>query len=385
MWHFSKKSPKNHIKGQIKATITINSEFAGNINQKIFFRFLDAFLDANTYGESEHFARRLINLVHRQHDKGFFGPTLESLNNFEFYENYEYKKQRLHFIHQVNVFLLGLFLYHNVPFIREKIGNEMNETRSDRSHDLEDKGFIYNTYNEFLYRWRLASLSHDIGYGISLSGNDEQQIKDLLEDVLSIKIQNLDDLWKFNNKNLLSQLDSSISEISIKQYMQNQCDNPFKSTVYYDHGIISSLIFLRLLNQEYANHRNNKITYVGSSKIVWDEYFLKGSILQAAVAIALHNLDQNSVLFQEIANNQQIFNLEERPLSWLLKVSDILQEWDKPKADERIMCKKIKPINMQIFFKNNKIVVKNFPKKKLDDVKKVIMNYSTPSDLINFV
>ena len=262
---FKRKKVNRNIKNQIQKAIYIDFDFAGIHGEK-FGYFANKFINATTYGESERFARQFINFILRQHGKGFVGPALESLNNYELYGEYEYGKQRLHFTHQVNVFLLGLFLYHKVPIIREKMDEEIDLTTSeieiDINHHSEQYRYSSNSkLDEFFYRWKLASLSHDIGYGISLSGNNNDKIKDNLEDFFFTNISNLNNLWLFEGKNLLSQLDSSISEISIKKYMLNQHNNPFKGSVYYDHGLISSLIFLRLMNQEYASHRNNKSNY----------------------------------------------------------------------------------------------------------------------------
>jgi hypothetical protein len=320
------------------------------------------------------------------------GPVLEFLNNFELYGEYEYKHQRLHFTHQANVFLLGLYLYHTVPDIKKAIYKEMESTTLDKEivnghlrHRWRYSGAT--EYGEFLYRWRLASLSHDLGYGISLSRNDKPKIKECLDEIsifLINDIKNLEDLWHFEDKNLLEQLDSAISDISVSSYMKYQYDNPFKDSVYYDHGLISSLIFLRLMNEEYARHRYNPVSYVESTTIIWHESFLVGSILQTAIAIALHNLDQHKEALQKVGTGGYIFDLEQNPLSWLLKVSDTLQEWDKPPADEEIMAKKIKPTDICISFSNNKIVVKNFPAEKLDKAKETFEHYTNPPDLIEF-
>ena len=84
----------------------------------------------------------------------------------------------------------------------------------------------------------------------------------------------------------------------------------------------------------------------------------------------------------DIAENKRIFDLEQRPLSWLLKISDIIQEWDKPEANEKIMSKKIKPPSIQISFVNDKLIVENFPKDKLKNVKQTILDCTNPADLI---
>ena len=151
--------------------------------------------------------------------------------------------------------------------------------------------------------------------------------------------------------------------------------------IYHDHGLMSSLIFLRLMHQEYAKHRGYKFTE-GSHKIVWDERILSKSILQIAIAIAFHNLDQDKNQLKYNAEDMKIYNFEKRPLAWLLKLSDIIQEWDKPEANETIMNKTIELPSIHISFVNDKIIVENFPRKQSKEVEKTISDYMYPSDFI---
>lgn len=388
---------KMNIKEQIQEANNSNENFAfsssAQIQREKFKNLTNRFLTAKTYGESERTARRLMNFILYQHDKATaVGPVLESLNNFELFGEYNYGQQRLHFSHQAYVFLLGLFLYHSVPIIKNYIDNEMELTTKDMKVDGTNMRYSGQTkFGEFLYRWRLASLSHDLGYGISLSDNDETKIKEYLEEIstfLITDIKSLEDLWCFEDNDLLCQLDSQIAEISLRDYIEYQKNNPFKGSVsvYYDHGLISSLIFLRLMNEEYARHRHrcNQVSRVGFTKIIWHESFLSGSILQTAIVIALHNLDQHKDALQQTGKTNRIFNLEAHPLTWLLKICDILQEWDKPIAKEETMTKKIEHTDIQVLKSQDKIVVKNFPKEKLEKVNGIIKNYTDPPDIIKF-
>jgi hypothetical protein len=381
---------KMNIKKQIIELIERNKDFAfsssASTQREEFKRLAIKFLSAGPYEESEKHARSLMDFILHQHEKNcVVGPVLESLNNFELYGKYEYKKQRLHFIHLANVFLLGLYLYHTVSIIKSKIDHEMESTTSEQEIvvDCWRENWRYSggsEFGEFLYRWRLASLSHDIGYGVSLTRNDKTKIGEYLKGLVS-DINVLEDLWHSKSKDLRDQLDSSIPEVSLKDYMDYQYENPFKDVVHYDHGLISSLILLRLMNEEYAKHEKNQVTHVNSTDIIWHESFLSGSILQAAIAIALHNLDQDEDALQQAGTNRCIFDLEKRPLAWLLKIADILQEWDRPMAAGGIMAGRIEPVKTQI---SNRIIVKDFPGNKLNNAVETIRKYTNPPDLIRF-
>ena len=384
------------VKEQIWENIQNTENFAfyssAAIQREKFKRFAEKFLNARSYGESERFARQLMNFVLYQHEKNVVvGPVLESLNNFELYGEYEYRRQRLHFTHLANVFLLGLYLYHNSSIIKRAVDREMKSTTSE--NDLEIGGEIYrwryssqSIYGEFLYRWRLTSLSHDLGYGISLSQNDVTRIREYLDEISTFlvpEIKTLEDLWYFKYRDLRDKLDSSIPEISLTDYMMHQSSNP-RHSVYYDHGIISSLIFLRLMYEEYARHRRCPISYVGSTKVIWHESFLDTSILQSAIATALHNIEQHEEALREAATDIGIFNLERRSLSYLLKAADALQEWDKPPAREEILTEDLEPTRMQISFIHDKIVIQNFPREKVDGARRMFERFALPHDLIRF-
>ncbi|KKK98296.1 hypothetical protein LCGC14_2644180 [marine sediment metagenome] len=69
----------------------------------------------------ERYGRLLMLNAFKQHGKSEeIGPMLDVLNNYEFHFNYRFKsKQSVHFSHLANVFLLGLYLYHNNSKIKE--------------------------------------------------------------------------------------------------------------------------------------------------------------------------------------------------------------------------------------------------------------------------
>ncbi|NOR46755.1 MAG: hypothetical protein GQ533_01730 [Methanosarcinaceae archaeon] len=233
---------------------------------------------------------------------------------------------------------------------------------------------------EFCYRWKLASLTHDIGYGVSLFENDETKMIAYIQKFGVTSIHKLTDLWLFGGTDLRIQL-QYMQEKSIIKYMENQYEAPLHGSVYYDHGIISSLIFLRCMKQEYAKHSDNSTTMNGNTHIIWDKRILFGSIRQVAIAIAYHNLDSEKL--KSSADNVKIFDLEKYPLLWLLKVCDIMQEWDKPKV--MILHEKTDDSSINISFGDDIISVKNFPESFRENVQDTISNYTNPSNLIEII
>lgn len=394
IFHDLPEAPLN-IKKQILEYIRITPRFAFTnplFAPSKFLRLVETFFSATTIGQSERYARRLMNFILAQHEKSAsIGAVLEPLNNAELYSEYKYRKQRLHFTHLANVLLLGLYIYHNFPPIKEAIIREMQVTTQWRELKLPCERLCYrysggNEYGEFLFRWKLASLSHDVGYGISLAGNNEGAIRDYLLDISAFlfgDIDTLPDLFLYNGKDLLMVLDDSMHELSIREYMEYQLDNPFPDSVHRDHGIISSLILLRVLHEEYAKHELTPVTTANYSQIIWHESFLETSILQSAIAISFHNLNQHEDALRIVSENSKIFNIENRPLCWLLKVADTLQEWDKPLASEST-DEELDPVTFSIHFQADQIVIRNMNDKDRDSIILLRDNNFSDSKFLSF-
>jgi hypothetical protein len=380
----------------IKASIQSIRNFAfgslsSNQSEK-FIYYAQRFLEARTFGEAERKARQFMTFILYQHEKNtVVGQVLESMNNFELYEVYSYNSQRLHYIHQANVFLLGLFIYHNFPQLKSELWREMENTTSDETLDLKGMKLKWrysgdSPEGEFFYRWRLSSLSHDIGYGISLSEKDLNRMKPYFDEISTFtysSIESLSDLWTVDDVNLLDLMDRKLGDSRISRYMQYQMDKPFKGSVFYDHGLIGAIIFLRLIHEEYARHRNNPVTLSNSSRIIWDPHILNTSIMESAIAIALHNMDHYDENYKIQFGESRIFDLEKKPLAWLLKISDLLQQWDKPEAHEEIMAQKIPLTQMEIFFERDKICLNHLPKP--DETKRIIDRYTNPVASFEFL
>ena len=382
-----------NIKQQIKSVVnrdnSFGNDFSWNTNNE-FKQLIFEFLENSIFDDAVESAKKLTKFILNQHEKNrYVEPILDLLKCFELGGHYSYEQQRVHYIHQLNVFLLGLYLYQIVPDIKNSIAKEMESTTTDLNLYINgiDQNWRYSgetQYGEFLYRWRLSSLSHDLGYLISLNKKGTKEIIDMVNEVLSLyetKISKIEDIWIFEGINLLDQLNGAIPEVSIKEYMNYQSKNPFKGDVYYDHGIISALILLRLMNEAYAKH--NQSGCLISTKVVWHSSFLTSSVLQAAVAVSLHNLNQDEEALKACTKDLKIFDVNKRPLSWLLKIADTLQEWDKPRAmQENLSSTLLDCGNYGILYHNKKIITKYFPNDKKAEVNNFLQQYTYPSNIV---
>jgi len=103
--------------------------------------------------------------------KNPFLDLLDMLNAYEERAATLIEKQRDHYIHSVNVFILGLCIYaRNSRFRSLFDGAVMDENRYPENFKTGRE--------EFLFRWGLASLFHDVGYPVEIIG---RQIESFLK------------------------------------------------------------------------------------------------------------------------------------------------------------------------------------------------------------
>ncbi|MEK6334701.1 MAG: hypothetical protein AABM67_07120 [Acidobacteriota bacterium] len=102
------------------------------------------------------------NLIMRLWDTdGFlnFKPLIEHLSVLE-QDRAFYKYYRDHLNHPLLLFLLGAYIYYNCSTFKEKINDEMREIYDQKHIKFDRKDLPH----EFLFRWKLISTFHDIGY-----------------------------------------------------------------------------------------------------------------------------------------------------------------------------------------------------------------------------
>ena len=252
-------------------------------------------------------------------------------------------KQRDHFVHSVNVFILGLAIYiKNLKFQREY---KNYITHGDVYHDSYD-----TKHEEFLYRWGISSLFHDIAYPIEISLKQLKRYLIFISEKCglsgnqlqaSLEIKNSDvfnNLPKMNPKkelydeffnkypdftdyhtNSLSLIALEMSksfgiefkkiEIEIYDYV-----NRMSTANQIDHGYYSALIVLRWFYQLINNHK-------------WQPAYFYYPIVSSVTAIVLHNYYKFALMKEPFFMKQM--NMESHPLAFLLILCDELQDWNR--------------------------------------------------------
>lgn len=98
---------------------------------------------------------------------GSKNPFIDLLDTLKAYEEHAatlIEKQRDHFVHSVNVFILGLAIYaSNASYRRAFSLALMDENKYPENFSTARE--------EFLFRWGLASLFHDVGYPVEIISN----------------------------------------------------------------------------------------------------------------------------------------------------------------------------------------------------------------------
>ena len=272
-----------------------------------------------------------------------FIDLLDVLKNYEEKAAILIDKQRDHYVHSVNVFILGLCIYtSNAKFRFSFEQAVMNK---------EGYQYAYDTKNEeFYYRWGLASLFHDVGYPIEIVGRQINKFIDFATDVdgseetvnVQLAFENFEELNHISEVipkrdftkcyfdhyedsvyidilkpvDLLAHKLHTSLDVDLKavKYALNDFVNVMARFGFIDHGYYSSIIVLKWYG------------YLIQSAKYKPEYFF-WPVLDSASAILLHNCYRNMMM-------KKPFNLgalapSTHPIAFLLILCDELQEWNR--------------------------------------------------------
>ncbi|WP_407424556.1 RyR domain-containing protein [Methanobrevibacter sp.] len=259
------------------------------------------------------------------------------------------ERQRDHFIHSVNVFLLGLAIYARNKNYRRIFKKYVKSSDYKKFYKTAD-GEMSN--EEFLYRWGIASLFHDIGYPFEIIGKQLNKIisdsvksisnnydvdvgidfKDFDEFNTIVKLQPYDFVDNYRSKNNRSKILDLYKPTEIMAHKItkdfNLSDDLFRelvkrlnSFVYYmkennfiDHGFYSAILVLNSYGKLIQKHAKNN-----------DFFFYP--IVDSATAILLHNYYNKTL--QKDPFNLELLAPESNPIAFLLILCDELQEWNR--------------------------------------------------------
>lgn len=252
-------------------------------------------------------------------------------------------KQRDHYIHSVNVFVLGLCIYAQNANYRTAF--------SEAVMDKKDYPYSYDTKNEeFFYRWGLASLFHDVGYPVEIVGRQINKFVDFATDV-DRQSKKVNVQLTFSDFDELNKIAEVVPKRDFSQYFFQRYDDSVyidalrpldllahklhrelgvdlkaaKSTLddfvhvmarfgFIDHGYYSAIIVLKWYG------------YLIQSASYRPEYFFE-PVLDSAGAILLHNCYKNIMQKKPFGLGRLLPSTY--PIAYLLILCDELQEWNR--------------------------------------------------------
>lgn len=258
------------------------------------------------------------------------------------------KKQRDHFIHSVNVFLLGLAIYESNSAFRSVFLSSVYDVERYTARKSTPR-------EEFFFRWGLAALCHDIGYPIEIITN---QVNDFINftSCIGCNIPRINARVEYDRFDLVN----AIPESTPKRAFISKYYNAYDTCVYIDllrpvdllahklHlalGVNLTTVKERLDSYIADSGRTGRVDHGFFSAIImlkWfgyliqrdggdpDEFYLP--ILDVASAILLHNF--YNIALVKNTSRPNAFSLgpldaSKSPISYLLMLCDELQEWNR--------------------------------------------------------
>lgn len=219
---------------------------------------------------------------------------------------------RDHVVHALLSFILGIYL--NEKFLKPLFSCHIND-----------------------FQWKLAGLFHDVGYPVQVAkdilrpftakineikGNLDVRSQDLYFKVVPVGLVNLK-----NNLNSLDLIQERLDEWDLQINAQKEYNQMINSGEIC-HGIISSLAVLYVIDlmyQKYNPKRKYSDIYAMSSNINWNQTYFERDVISACSAIYTHNLPNRCFTNAKIDRSKA-------PVAFLLKLSDCLQEWERPSS-----------------------------------------------------
>lgn len=313
---------------------------------KIFIRqAIFEFLDNETKDNAFAVYRTFFD-IYRIALKGEPNPFIDLLDVLKNYEENAavlIDKQRDHYIHSVNVFILGLCIYAQNGRYRDSF----NKTVMNRDNYPDA---YYTKNEEFFYRWGLASLFHDVGYPVEIVGRQINKFMDFATGVggsgkqvnVQLSFSDFDELNRipevipkrlftecyFNRYEdsiyidtlkpvdlLAHKLHTSLGvDLKATKFALDDFINVMARYGFIDHGYFSAIIVLKWYG------------YLIQSSKFKPEYFF-WPVLDSASAILLHNCYKN--MMQNKPFNLGPLSPDTHPIAYLLILCDELQEWNR--------------------------------------------------------
>jgi hypothetical protein len=268
--------------------------------------------NTSSFSERQQYAIKLIEKNMENHGKEELIICLSELARVELDIQELEPWVRDHVVHAVLSFILGILINEKFFSIEQKVSE---------------------------LQWKIAGLFHDIAYPIQIAkdilkpfSTKINEIKkagnisapDIGFNVVPVGIENLT-----NGKESLTLIQKTIDDWGLDIDAKNEYLLTIKKHEVC-HGQISALSVLYILDLFYAKFNPNRIysdIYDNEKHVNWNQKYFENDIVPACTAIFLHNLPQRCFINKKIDRNIA-------PLAYLLRLSDCLQDWERPSKNE---------------------------------------------------
>lgn len=320
---------------------------------------------------------------------------LKLVNMMKDYEDHTGKlieKQRDHFIHSVNVFVLGLAIYSQNVNYQDVFEDYIERSPYEKYYKIDGEV----SREEFLYRWGIAALFHDIGYPVEIIGNQLAKfVNDGSQSISSrYKVNTAVNFRNFNELNTIVKVDPNFPEVYRRDYPETNFINLYKPTDIMAHQIFTDLYVeedtdafknydeLRGHLIKLISHLDNFVNYMAENEFIDHGFFSSIFVLNSYAALMQkyyneQDKEKYAYFFYPVGNSatsillhnyyrgtlqKEGFELgklipEKNPLAYLLILCDELQEWNRRPIGVKDM-KKNHVNDISIDISNDKLDVK---------------------------
>jgi hypothetical protein len=257
---------------------------------------------------------------------------------------YDTQVQKNLFIHSVNVFILGLAIYSRNKNYRNAFNSYITGSEYEKYYKIDNE----ISDEEFLYRWGITSLLHEIYYPFEKNGKKENiRIYKKLDNLLG-QDQVIEDTTDLNN--LVKKAPYDFTDKYVNKYEETKSLNLFKYTNIIAHKIYHNFKFDEEKLGLLANHINNFLNEIKTTEFA-EHGFLSALLVLNAYDYQIQEHDKDSdIFFYPIADSavaiflqnyykyflqKEPFNLKlitpsDSPLAYLLILCDNILEFYKP-------------------------------------------------------
>ena len=270
---------------------------------------LQDFIKTEPFSKKQEKAIEIITDIMAKHGKEGFRKQFADLAKFESDIRTLRPTHRDHVVHSMYSFILGIAINENY---------------------LKSSNVYVNTFE-----WKLASLFHDIGYPIQVASRLLKPFTEETNEIGKIfKSHNKNVNLKIipegfeklsNNENSFVLIQKCLDKWPIKINAKKEYNRMIDSGDI-DHGILSSLAVLNVIDLMYQEYNPNRIHEdIVRNGFNFNQEIFENHVVPACSAIYIHNLPPECFK-NEISQN-------DAPVAFLLRLSDCLQDWGRPSGE----------------------------------------------------